>query len=397
MRNPSARIDLQTVLAGCPALQRAAAMERRAGMVRARQGAGASRGMQRRPAALGPAKRCCERSAGQPADKGLMNCAERGSVLLYVVWVIMLLSVFATTVSSQGSFAIQLSERLTGQLQAAYLARAAVQFAAVMLERDPSPGIDGLSEEWSNSEVIFKSHALAGGTFDVSLEEPNGQKRYGMSDEEGLINLNTAPMEVLQRLLEHLGQLPGDQAAEVASAIVDWRDKDDDRQPPRGAEDFDYQTGEGYDCKDAPFEQLEELLLVKGMTIRLYQRLADVVTVRGSGQVNLNTAGEDVLLALGLEPPSIDAFIAFRRGDDGQDGTPDDRVLAGLDELLSVISLVVSTTERKRLTELTAQRLLEIRSRTFRMQIEAQGHRGAQIRAVCVMDREGSVLLWDEL
>ena len=45
-------------------------------------------------------------------------------------------------------------------------------------------------------------------------------------------------------------------------------------------------------------ESLDELLLVNGMTKDIFERIKDYVTVWGSGMVNINTAGREVLWLL---------------------------------------------------------------------------------------------------
>jgi general secretion pathway protein K len=269
---------------------------------------------------------------------------------VYVVWIITLLSLFATSIGSQSLFAVNLSERLSEQLKATYIARAAVQYATLVLERDATPGVDGLNEEWSNNPVVFQEHRVAEGTFSAQL-----------MDEERRVNLNTASPEVLQRLLEGAGGLSHDDAAAVVDAILDWRDEDDDKRP-LGAEDFDYQTRFGYDCKDAPFENVEELLLVKGVSWVLYRRLEDLVTVFGSGRVNLNTASFPVLKALGLSEAGAQGVLLFRAGDDSQEGTGDDRQLESLGDLTAHLGAFVPADELARLARLTNDQLIGVSS-----------------------------------
>jgi len=69
-------------------------------------------------------------------------------------------------------------------------------------------------------------------------------------------------------LLETCLSLDDKEAQEISAAIVDWRDGDSALSIPVGsAEDSDYHDlKEPYNCKDAPFQVLEEVLLVKGST-----------------------------------------------------------------------------------------------------------------------------------
>ena len=56
---------------------------------------------------------------------------QHGSVLLYVVWAIALLSLFAASIGSRAIFSLGLTERFTDQLRAVYLARGAAHYAAL--------------------------------------------------------------------------------------------------------------------------------------------------------------------------------------------------------------------------------------------------------------------------
>ncbi|MBI4343449.1 MAG: general secretion pathway protein GspK, partial [Candidatus Omnitrophica bacterium] len=219
----------------------------------------------------------------------------RGSVLLYVVWVMLLLSLFASSVGSRSLFALDTAQRLTEQLRAAYVARAGARLAAAALAEDQTATVDGLGEPWAHNPGRFKDHPFGGGTFRIVGDvAPSGAVQYGLTDEERRLNVNTASAEALQRLLEVAGGLRDNEAQALAEAILDWRDPDDD-QRPSGAEGFYYRSlAHGYDCKDGPFEHVEELRLLRGMTPQLYERLAPHVTVFGAGPVNVNTAGRTV-------------------------------------------------------------------------------------------------------
>ncbi len=86
---------------------------------------------------------------------------------------------------------------------------------------------------------------------------------YGIVDESAKVNLNSASEEMLYAL-------PGMDELIVA-AIIDWRDEDNEPSA-NGAEDEYYlMLSDPYYAKNEPFETVEELLLVRGVTaIELY-------------------------------------------------------------------------------------------------------------------------------
>ena len=93
-------------------------------------------------------------------------------------------------------------------------------------------------------------------------------------------------------------------------AILDWMDPDDEPRPEGAESDYYASLDIPYACKNGPMDSVDELLLIKGVTLDLFFGLPDqeppqrpldeLVTVRGhpEGMINANTAPEDVLYAV---------------------------------------------------------------------------------------------------
>ena len=324
--------------------------------------------------------------------------AEQGSILLLVVWTVCLLSLFAASIASHASFALGLIERLSERLQAAYVAQGAAQYAAVGLEMDTT-ATDGFAEVWSDNPGLFQQHPLGTGRFSIRAEASgaDGVRRYGLSDEDRRINLNTAPQEVLQRLAQFAGGLRADEAEALAAAIEDWRDPDD-AALPHGAENSYYRgLDDAYDCKNGPFESVEEFRLVRGMSPELYRRLEPHVTVYGSGRLNLNTADRTALAALGLSELGVNGVVFYRAGEDNTEGTPDDRLLSSAEALRTEWAPYVPVEDLARVTPLLQHGALGVKSESFRALIEAWSDRSAQpLNVFCILDRDGTIRRWNE-
>lgn len=96
---------------------------------------------------------------------------------------------------------------------------------------------------------------------------------------------------------------------EPVQAIMDWIDPDTETRFPNGAED-DFYTNEkpGYRAANRPFTTPRELLLVKGVTLEIYEALAPfVICLPQATAINLNTAPREVLRSLS---PNLDGGAA---------------------------------------------------------------------------------------
>jgi type II secretory pathway component PulK len=111
------------------------------------------------------------------------------------------------------------------------------------------------------------------------------------------LNLNRANQDDIQRLLAAL-RIDAGEADRLAQRILDWRDRDTFKRP-RGAERDDYmRAGARTLPADEDFARVDEIRDIEGMTPALYTRIAPLLTVLGTGQVNVNTAPAAVLASL---------------------------------------------------------------------------------------------------
>jgi general secretion pathway protein K len=255
----------------------------------------------------------------------------RGAALLLVLWLIALLTALV------GAFALTAKiEGLQGRVLhrgviAAQAARAGIEYALVRVV-DPDPRRqwrpDGREYRWQ-----FGDAEIA-----ISLVDENGK-----------IDLNQADAALLSSLFQQVGGLEQGDAAQLASAVLDWRDPDILTQPEGGAEDGDYAAAERhYGAKDAPFESVAELEQVLGMTPALYAKLAPDLTVfSGRTRPDPAFASTGVLQAMGIDAESV---IARRRAWDPSSGAPAP-MLEGGEPLVSSGSGTYSIDSRARLRD----------------------------------------------
>ena len=152
----------------------------------------------------------------------------------------------------------------------------------------------------------------------------SGEVRVKVETDSSRIDLNGADEKMMGAMFASMGIEPDTNNALVDS-ILDWRDADDVARP-NGAEINDYGSsfvGGKKLPRNAPFGDMQELMLVKHMTPEIYfggvtfdpntnrnQKtigLRDVATVgSGSNLIDVNTAPFEVLAAL----PGMDRSVA---------------------------------------------------------------------------------------
>lgn len=302
---------------------------------------------------------CAERALARRTRAARRRRRQRGVALLMVVGALTILSVMLTEFQDETSAELgsALSER--DSVRAEYAARSAVNLSRLLIAAEPtmrksvalilqalfrgSPQIP----VWEYADQILGAfndqagaEAFASLGFDVSegknLGLPGARFEVSIVDEDSKVNVNAAAkgdafsqQRVAQQLM---GMMLGPQydpmferrdangnfhdRQTICSAIIDWVDPDQDLFPcdlssetaqAAAAEDSYYQLlDKPYERKNAAFDSLEELRLVRGVTDEFWQTFVDpnddpkgrVLTVWGSGQVNVNTANELTLLTL---------------------------------------------------------------------------------------------------
>ncbi|MBV9507643.1 MAG: general secretion pathway protein GspK, partial [Acidobacteriia bacterium] len=155
---------------------------------------------------------------------------------------------------------------------------------------------------------------------------PTGNAAVEVIPEAAKLDANTASPELLYRVGVALGLDP-ERAREISTAIVDWRG------PGSLLDGYYLSLTPSFRARHASLEEIEELLLVRGVTpdifygtyvpagdsgaaSRLVARpgLMDCLTVYDSkAGVDANAASPAVLTAIGFPPDAVSAFIERRR------------------------------------------------------------------------------------
>jgi general secretion pathway protein K len=245
---------------------------------------------------------------------------ERGFALLAVILVLALLGVVVTEFAFSMRLEASMVRAYRDSVLARNLAEAGVQQA--MREILTDANVHGLDE---TGQVAFYT-VPAGSTAAKrlpSLERTQvplgaGAFSYRISDEEGRLNINAGVADRMQRLLTKVGVDKIERDA-IIDAIEDWRDTNDTTRI-NGAESDDYylKLPLPYRARNGNFQDTAELLQVKGITPEMYfghedkPPLADLLTARSRGTVNINTAPAPVLAAMGLSDAEIGDIVQTR-------------------------------------------------------------------------------------
>jgi len=170
-------------------------------------------------------------------------------VLVAVLWAVVLATVIVASIAQDSRLETRICLAGGEAVRGKWALRAGVEKAIAILNDDLKTS-DSLDDLWSDNEDELFDVELGQATFDIRI-----------IDEASKLNINTASKKRLLGL-ENMTE-------EIADAIIDWRDKNDDTSPGGAEEGYYLNLPYGYRIRNGPFRTLRELLLVKGVTTEL--------------------------------------------------------------------------------------------------------------------------------
>ncbi len=229
---------------------------------------------------------------------------------MLALWALFLLSAMVIAWALDIDSQIALSGNSTRVLEAEAMASSG---AEVALDPQVEAGASALHGSLGKNQSYDVRIVGEGGRLDL---------RYFLAGED------PQKLAVLRKYLEIKG-IDINERDHMMDCLLDFVDPDD---IPRlnGAE-----AEPGYQPKNAPLQRIEELKQVKGWEKFTAQANWDADFTLYTGQaVDLAWASRDVLLSLpGFNEQIVDAFLQYRRGPDGIDGTADDVVFDSADQV----------------------------------------------------------------
>ena len=283
---------------------------------------------------------------------------ENGIALFMVLWVLMLLSVIVGEFCYAMRTEVNVTRNFKEQTEGYYIALGGLNRAISELVRNefiPENVSSTINPRESNQFGGSRSGLSSGNNKEEEESEVDatrwrintqippvllGQGYFEViiGNESGKININNAGEILLKTMLENF-DIEQIEKEIIVDSILDWRDKNNLHRL-NGAEDDYYRSlSEPYECKDADFDTVEELLMVKGVTKEIYfGKLKDMVTVLKSksgstnhkmgyrkpgryrpqkaemNKINVNAASRAMLLSLpSMTEDLADAMIDYRK------------------------------------------------------------------------------------
>lgn len=389
--------------------------------------------------------------------KAVKRKGEEGLALIMVLAIIAILGIMVLEFSASVLIDMDISNNFYNRTQAEYNARAGLQFAIKLLRDDPGSTSDSLQDAWAEPQEIYIGDLVKHYEYETEKEEdffdeeeekpePEDQgmgKAYILIiDEERKLNINKLVprasthdenvKEIITLLFTtFLFNLQLDQenpkllkyqnltADELIENIIDWIDADDIGNGEASAY-YDDEAGAMFEPRNAPFESIYELLLVKGMdnlllfgdtpfplqesgreedeeaygeydydydagnilpeageTERMTEPvygLSNFITVHSSGLVNVNTAPREVLMALFDDETIVSEIIEARL----------EEPLKRFDQVKAIFSDRIAGGEY-------TKKVRYISFRSSRFWVESIGeYRNSRVKIVALVERRGN-------
>jgi len=281
---------------------------------------------------------------------------ERGAALVITMWVTLILALAVVGFAYTMHVETRIASLYRKQFKAKQLAMGGIELGKYLLAWDMDQAnpkadraVDYLGEAWAlGTNVVLQT-----GVIEVHIADEGGKLDINLiSDQTGQ---NVSP-ELLRSYFDGGGAYDEEFDPDTfIDSTLDWIDGNDSYRM-NGAETEYYESlGPPYQAKDGPIDNLEELLLVKGMTWRIFlgrdpleppgpglAGMVDHWTALGGirARLNINTAPPEVLGILpGSDSSTAEQILSRRAGPDTIEGTEDDMPFRSTGEIAPILNL----------------------------------------------------------
>jgi type II secretory pathway component PulK len=324
-----------------------------------------------------------------------------GIALIMVMCAIFVLSALAAGLTLSMKVETRLAQNANSEQQMLWLGRSGVEYARYILSQElaiPNQPCDSLNQKWAGgSGSLAESNSVLSSLSLDNYPVGEGTVSIKIIDLERKVNINTASDAMIQQALTLMG-VDANDISVISDSILDWIDPGDLPRVAGAKSDYYQGLAVPYYAKNAPIDDLSELLLVKGIldqpeiywggpavnhTRAAFQHklglgtapgqipdypfgLMNIFTPFSTGKININTADENVLQMIpGVDNVIAENIIKLRSGPDGVEGTEDDMPFPDPGAALQNAGLAPQLASQ-------AAAVCTVRSATFEVHVTAQ-------------------------
>ncbi|MHB8108952.1 MAG: type II secretion system minor pseudopilin [Syntrophorhabdaceae bacterium] len=225
--------------------------------------------------------------------------SDRGIALIMVLWIIMILMTLVVSFSFLTRTEAKSTIFFKEGVQEKFLAEAGIERAIMEIYHRQTYRTQTVTVE--GSEVV----RIDGRVYTGEME--SGRYKFILLSESGKIDINkmTDLTGILLKNLLINFEIPEARADTIIDSMLDWADNDNLRRLSGAEDEYYLSLPVPYRAKNAPFDTLEELLLVKGISPDLLfgtkerKGIIHYLTIYGtSSKININAAPREILMAL---------------------------------------------------------------------------------------------------
>lgn len=198
--------------------------------------------------------------------------SQQGSTLVIVMWIAFGLVSLALYFGHANALELRSADHRAASIEADQAIQGAARYAGWVMTNLDNPGVMSDLEVAPTYRYQAEAVPVGEAKFWFIGRDANRlstglgtaeRTQFKLVDEASKLNLNTATVEMLQ-LLPRM-------TPELAAAIVDWRDENEEISEGGAEEETYARFNPPYRCKNAAFESIEELRMVAGMTLQILQ------------------------------------------------------------------------------------------------------------------------------
>lgn len=241
---------------------------------------------------------------------------QSGIALLLVLWILVILMtiVFSFAVMTRGgNYGLLAFKEGLGKK---YLAQAGINRGILEVV------YRAVNKNQTNTFTGMEVWKFDGTSYEIPMSQEEGCL-VRVTDETGKIPLNSMTDSsgiVLKNLLIHQG-VPPENADIIVDSVLDWKDKDNLHRLHGAENDYYMSLPNPYMPGNTAFETLEELILVRGITMEILygnrskKGIINFLSIHNtSNQINVNVAPKEVLASLpGMDADAVEQLMAFRK------------------------------------------------------------------------------------